>query len=81
MTNHHVGADCLQKISTKDRDYVKSGFEARSHSEEPKCVDLELNVLMSIEDVTNRVSGAVKSGRRFRYGGEGPPGSHQRYRE
>ena len=62
MTNHHVGADCLQKISTREKDYVKSGFEARSHSEEPKCVDLELNVLMSIEDVTSRVSGAVEPG-------------------
>src|ERR1039457_1234975 len=47
MTNHHVGADCLQKISTREKDYVQSGFEARSRSEEPKCVDLELNVLMS----------------------------------
>jgi hypothetical protein len=62
MTNHHVGADCLQKISSKEKDYVKSGFEARSRSEEPKCVDLELNVLMGIEDVTNRVAGAVTSG-------------------
>src|SRR5216683_1756740 len=61
MTNHHVGADCLQKISTKEKDYVKSGFEARSRSEEPKCVDLELNVLMGIEDVTTRVAGAVTS--------------------
>ena len=61
MTNHHVGADCLQKISSKEKDYVKSGFEARSRSEEPKCVDLELNVLMGIEDVTNRVAGAVTS--------------------
>src|SRR5229473_7235798 len=62
MTNHHVGADCLQKISSKEKDYVKSGFEARSRAEEPKCVDLELNVLMSIEDVTNRVAIAVTSG-------------------
>ncbi len=62
MTNHHVGADCLAKISTREMDYVKSGFEARSHSEEPKCVDLELNVLMSIEDVTGQVSSAVKPG-------------------
>src|SRR5438270_8437529 len=61
MTNHHVGADCLQKISTNDKDYVKTGFEARSRSDEPKCVDLELNVLMGIDDVTNRVSGAVTS--------------------
>jgi hypothetical protein len=62
MTNHHVGADCLQKISSNDKDYVKSGFEARTQSEEPKCVDLELNVLISIEDVTNRVAGSVTSG-------------------
>jgi hypothetical protein len=62
MTNHHVGADCLQKIGSKEKNYVATGFAARSNSEEPKCVDLELNVLMSIEDVTNRVNGAVKPG-------------------
>src|SRR5689334_22405352 len=55
ITNHHVGADCLQKLSTKDKDYVSTGFEAHSYTEEQKCGDLELNVLMSIEDVTNRV--------------------------
>src|SRR6202051_4984954 len=62
MTNHHVGADCLQKISTQEKDYMKTGFEARSSAEEPKCVDLELNVLMSIEDVTARVTAAVTPG-------------------
>jgi hypothetical protein len=62
MTNHHVGADCLQKISTQKKDYMKTGFEARSGAEEPKCVDLELNVLMSIEDVTARVTAAVTRG-------------------
>src|SRR5579863_6895611 len=62
MTNHHVGADCLQKISTKDKNYVATGFEAKSNAEEPKCVDLELNVLMGIEDVTSRVNSAVKPG-------------------
>jgi Peptidase S46 len=59
MTNHHVGADCLAKISTQEKDYMKTGFEAKSGAEEPKCVDLELNVLMSIEDVTSRVTTAV----------------------
>ncbi len=62
MTNHHVGADCLGKISTKDKNYVAAGFEAKSNAEEPKCEDLELNVLMSIEDVTARVAGAVQPG-------------------
>ena len=62
MTNHHVAADALQKLSTKDKDYIKTGFYAKSHAEEVKCVDDELNVLMSIEDVTERVNAAVKPG-------------------
>src|SRR5205823_7721568 len=44
MTNHHVGADALQKFSDEDGiDYLKNGFHARTHKEEKKCVDLELN--------------------------------------
>ena len=26
MTNHHVGADAVQKLSTKEKDYLKDGF-------------------------------------------------------
>src|SRR3984957_3609573 len=62
MTNHHVGADCLGKISTKDKNYLETGFEAKSNADEPKCEDLELNVLMSIEDMTARVARAVQPG-------------------
>ncbi|HXG65221.1 MAG TPA: S46 family peptidase [Blastocatellia bacterium] len=62
MTNHHVAADILQKLSTPETDYLKSGFLARSRAEELKAPDLELNVLASIEDVTARVNGAVKPG-------------------
>ena len=62
MTNHHVGADCLHKLSTPDKDLVMTGFHARTRDEEVKCVDLELNVLESIEDVTERVNAAVKPG-------------------
>jgi hypothetical protein len=62
MTNHHVAADTLQKISTKDRDYIATGFYAKSREEEIKSPDLELNVLMSIEDVTDKVNAAVKPG-------------------
>jgi hypothetical protein len=61
LTNHHVGLDCLQKISTAAHDYVTAGFHAKTHAEEVKCVDLELNVLMSIEDVTQKVNAAVTS--------------------
>jgi hypothetical protein len=59
LTNHHVGLDCLAKISTEKRDYIATGFHAKTAAEEVKCVDLELNVLMSIEDVSSRVQAAV----------------------
>ncbi|MDP9361878.1 MAG: S46 family peptidase [Acidobacteriota bacterium] len=62
LTNHHVGLDCMAKISTKDHDYVTTGYHAKTHAEEVKCVDLELNVLQSIEDVTPRVTAAVTPG-------------------
>src|SRR5438105_3349128 len=62
ITNHHVGPDCLQKFGDKQQNYLRDGFYAKTQAEEKKCVDLELNVLMSIEDVTARVNGAVKSG-------------------
>jgi hypothetical protein len=60
LTNHHIGADCLHKLSLKDKDYYRDGFYARTRAEELKCPDLELNVLQSIEDVTARVNAAVK---------------------
>jgi hypothetical protein len=62
MTNHHVGLDTLQKLSSKGKDYVKDGYYARTRAEEARALDLELNVLMSIEDVTEQVKSAVKPG-------------------
>src|SRR5881396_2621099 len=62
ITNHHVGADALQKASSEQHNYLKNGFYGKTNAEEIKCADLELNVLMSIEDVTARVNGAVKPG-------------------
>src|SRR6186997_2076749 len=60
ITNHHVGADALQKLSTADHDLLAKGFHAKTRDEEIKCVDLELNVLVNTEDVTSRVNAAVK---------------------
>jgi hypothetical protein len=62
ITNHHVGLDTLQKIANEKNNYVRDGFYAKTQAEEPRATDLELNVLMSIEDVTTRVSAALKSG-------------------
>ncbi len=59
MTNHHVGSGQLQKMSTPEKDYIKTGFYARTPAEEVKCVDLELNVLMELENVTDKVMAAI----------------------
>lgn len=61
VTNHHIAADALQKLSKPGLDLYRDGFLAKSRADELKCPDLELNVLQSIEDVTARVNAAVKS--------------------
>lgn len=60
ITNHHVGSDSIQKLSTPQRNLYRDGFYARSRQEELKCPDLEINVLIAIEDVTDRVNEVVK---------------------
>src|SRR5437667_4982154 len=62
ITRHHVWAAGLQKASSERHNYLKDGFYAKTDAEEIKCADLELNVLISTEDVTARVNAAVKSG-------------------
>jgi hypothetical protein len=62
LTNHHVALGQLQKVSTQQNNYAKDGFYARTAAEEMKCPDLELNVLLSMENVTRRVQAAVKQG-------------------
>ncbi|MFL6230707.1 MAG: S46 family peptidase [Pyrinomonadaceae bacterium] len=62
MTNQHVASGQLSKVSTREHDYVRNGFYARTPAEEMKCPDLEINVLVSYEDVTRRVQSAVKPG-------------------
>ena len=62
FTNHHVGAECIQQLSTGGKDYMKTGFYAKTRGEEAKCPDLELNVLVGIDDVSSKVKDAVKPG-------------------
>ena len=62
ITNHHVGADTLQKMGSAEHNYLRDGFYAKTQADEIKSTDLELNVLMSIEDVTPRVTSALKPG-------------------
>ena len=62
LTNHHVAMGQLQKVSTDKKDYVKDGFYAAHQSDELKCPDMEVNQLVSMENVTARVQGVVKKG-------------------
>ena len=63
LTNHHVALGQLQKNSTPEHDYVKNGFYAQTSAEEIKSPDLEVNVLVSMENVTSRVQDALKGAR------------------
>jgi hypothetical protein len=60
LTNYHIIEDAVGELSTAEKDYAKNGFVARTRADELKIPGYELNVLQSIEDVTERVNGAAK---------------------
>src|SRR5438270_6360011 len=62
LTNYHIVEDFVTELSTPQKDYTLTGFLARTPAEEMKIPNLELNVLESIEDVTERVNAGVKPG-------------------
>jgi Peptidase S46 len=61
LTNHHMALGQLQKNSTPEHDYVRTGFYAATQDQEMKSADLEINVLVSMENVTTRVLDALKT--------------------
>jgi len=61
-TNHHVASSIIAKLSTKERDLMKTGFYARTQADELKAQDAEVSVLVSYENVTERVHNAAKAG-------------------
>ena len=60
LTNHHVGEDCIQKLSTAEHDYMADGFSAPTKNEEKPCPDLEVDVLIRTSEVTARVNDGVR---------------------
>ncbi len=67
LTNHHCVEGCLQDLSSAQKDYLATGFHARTAAEEVKCPVLEVNQLVEITDVTARVTKATAglSGQKF----------------
>src|SRR5581483_9074823 len=61
LTNHHVARGQLQKNSSSEHDYIRDGFYAATPAEEMKSPDLEVNVLVSMENVTARVQEALRN--------------------
>ena len=61
-TNHHIASSAITKLSTKERDLMKTGFYAKTQADELKAPDSEVAVLLSYEDVTSRVNGAAGTG-------------------
>jgi len=59
LTNHHCISDCAQSLSTSQQDYIKSGFIAADRREERLCPGVQAEILTSIADVTDRITGAV----------------------
>ena len=62
LTNQHVAGDCIAKVASAKKDYVAEGYIAGQDGPELKCPDLELNQLVSIEDVTDKVRAAKAPG-------------------
>jgi len=62
LTNYHIVEDIVGELSTAEKDLAKTGFVARTRDEEIKIPGLALDQLVRIEDVTARVTGAVKQG-------------------
>jgi hypothetical protein len=60
LTNHHVASDCIAKLSAAGKDFMANGYLAGKDGPEAKCPDLELDVTLAIEDVTDKVRAAKK---------------------
>ncbi|MCK6531016.1 S46 family peptidase [Myxococcota bacterium] len=59
MTNHHCVADCLAQLSTADEDLMAEGFWAPDRDGERVCPALQVDQLVSVTDVTERVRAAA----------------------
>lgn len=60
-TNHHVASGYISRLSTKERDLMKTGFYAKTPGEELKIPDGQVSVLQSFDNVTERIHAAAKT--------------------
>ena len=59
MTNHHCAAECIEQLSSAQKNYLADGFLSKSRTDEQKCPAMEVNRLEDIQDVTEQVKKAT----------------------
>ena len=59
LTNHHCVIACVTALSTAENDFITYGFGARNREEERQCPNMNVQVLQSISDVTERINAAT----------------------
>lgn len=59
LTNHHCGFGAIQSHSTTEHNYLDDGFWAASYAEEKTNEGLFVRFLVRMEDVSERVNGAI----------------------
>ena len=56
LTNHHCGYDAIQALSSVENDYLTNGYWAQSIAEELPCRGLKVDILVRMEEVTDRLA-------------------------
>lgn len=67
FTNHHCVVECVQDLSSGQKDFVKDGYLTTGREDEKKCPGMQAEILASITDVTKGIQGAAagKTGQDF----------------
>jgi hypothetical protein len=60
LTNHHCVATCLDQLSTKEDNLLEKGVLVRDRGQERRCPTQIADVLVASENVTDKLSAAVK---------------------
>src|SRR5688572_3683113 len=58
FTNHHCGYDAIAGLSNLEHNYLDNGFWAKTAPDEIPVPGLTVSILVSMQDVTARVTGA-----------------------
>lgn len=65
LTNHHVAIGQIQKLSNNQNQLLHKGFSANKLEEEIPCPDLEINILIEMKNVTEKIQTAIQDLQNF----------------